>query len=381
MWEKAIFPEMTRRSVKKIDYSKFATSGSSSDDDDFECSAPPIKKSKERDNLTKNNNKKSEKVTKKKQEKKTPNQRTEKCTSRATTKERKPRISRTSNAERIYEEELNAALQESKKIPTDRNTAHKANNASDVITIDDDNDVDSSEERIMKMLTCKKSGTESEGSAFADTLPIQNNISPQKLQQQPLPANNPVNTTDDSSQQANDEDDFQSHKSAKTTDSEDDPVRKRSKTSGRRRTRVVESDEEICVKDEEIMEKKLKSKSSISVEKENGQSCDTTATIEETDKENSPVKRPIKRSTKTKKATPFTKVSKFLGSAPLSDKEDKVSPLKRSASSETSAQKGQQFNKFRVVSNNVTPCRLRLGLSRNRKINKPLHQNVSFKFV
>eukprot|EP00111_Clytia_hemisphaerica_P018099 TCONS_00053565-protein len=372
---------MTRRSVKKIDYSKFATSGSSSDDDDFECSAPPIKKLKEKDTATKNNIKKGEKVTKKKQEKKTPNQQTEKCFSRATAKERQPRSSRTSNAERIYEEELNAALQESKKIPTDGNTNHKANNAdvSDVITIDDDDDVDSSEERIMKMLTCKKSGTESEGSAFADTLPIQNNISPQKLQQQPLPANNPVNTTDDSSQQANDEDDFMSHKSAKTTDSEDDPVRKRSKTSGRRRTRVVESDEEICVKDEEIMEKKLKSKSSISVEKENGQPCDTTATIEETDKENSPVKRPIKRSTKTKKDTPFTKVSKFLGSAPLSDKEDNVSPLKRN---ETSAQKGQHFNKFRVVPNNVTPMsRLRLGLSRNRKINKPLHQNVSFKFV
>ena len=55
-----------------------------------------------------------------------------------------------------------------------------------------------------------------------------------------------------------------------------------------------------------------------------------TTTIEESEEEHSPVKRPNKRSTKSKKTTPFTKVSRFSDSAPLSEKEDNVSPPKRS---------------------------------------------------
>ena len=103
-------------------------------------------------------------------------------------------------------------------------------------------------------------GTESEGSAFADTLPIQRNMSPQKAQQ-PLPFKHPINTTEDSSQQANndDEDDFQFNKSLKTTDSEDDPIRRNSRTTGRQRTRVMESDEKISTVDKGIKEKKLTS--------------------------------------------------------------------------------------------------------------------------
>lgn len=148
---------MTRRSTsKRVDYSKFGTSCSSSDDDDFENDISIPKKQKKEKRITQD-----KKIIKEKEIYKGRNKAIE-----SKPVKKKGRKSRTSNAEQIYENELLVALEASKKTITE-----KENNHCKVVI-----NVDSDEERIMKVIGSKKttSGTESEGSAFADTMPINN---------------------------------------------------------------------------------------------------------------------------------------------------------------------------------------------------------------
>jgi len=346
---------MSRRaSAKRIDYSKFATSGSSTDDEDFEESSIPLPRKRNKEPVKKKETKNNRAAKNEKVE-----------ISKSKLKEKKPRTSRTSNAERIYQEELSVALDESKGnvelFPSEHDDVMK-----EIITINESDD-----ERVMRIVACKKTQDTEDSEAFADTIPINENVvksDNKKFVQQSLTTTN-------------------------TEDSEED-IRKRKvrKRNGRRVANpfIADDDEDVT----------------------------TTTNSECTDVE-SPLKKfkELDSYTRLKSPSiplPSTSTTRLQGDVTNDDdvnddvtNDNRISTFKRSSKLKSNNNNHNNNNnnnnntnntnsdEERATNNNkhkpTTPSftknniyssgKLRLGLSRNRKVTKPLHQTVSFKVL